>query len=290
METPKEYYYTYYSYEEWGRGYIGSRGCECLPEEDIKYLGSFKDKTFNPTQKIILEIYETREQALEAEVILHDFYDVANNPHFANKAKQTSTKFYYITPFDEASKRGKINGLNHKQNKTGVCGRSKEKIVEDARNAGIVGGKKTYELGIGIHAIAPEQRTENSKKAYTNGLGKMSKEEKSEVSKKGGNKAYELGVGVHSLTKEDKIEIGKKGYANGIGKISKEDKIEIGKKAYANGLGKMSKEERNKNCKKGGSQKWMCLETGYVSNSGGLSMYQKARGIDTSKSNRQRIA
>jgi hypothetical protein len=286
METLKEYYYTYYSYEEWGRGYIGSRGCECLPEDDIKYFGSFYDKTFNPTQKIILEIYETREQALEAEVILHDFYDVANNPHFANKAKQTSTKFYYIIPFEEASKRGKINGLNHKQNKTGVCGRSKEKIVEDAGNAGKVGGKKTYELGIGIHAITPEQRIENSKKAYANGLGKMSKEERSEVCKKGGSMAYELGVGVHSLTKEDKIEICKKGYANGIGKISKEDKIEIGKKAYANGLGKISKEERIKNCKMGGSQKWMCLETGYISNPGGLAKYQKARGIDTSKRKR----
>jgi hypothetical protein len=114
----------------------------------------------------------------------------------------------------------------------------------------------------------------------------MSKEERSEVCKKGGSMAYELGVGVHSLTKEDKIEICKKGYANGIGKISKEDKIEIGKKAYANGLGKISKEERIKNCKMGGSQKWMCLETGYISNPGGLAKYQKARGIDTSKRKR----
>jgi hypothetical protein len=276
METPKEYYYTYYSYEEWGRGYIGSRGCECLPDEDIKYLGSFKDKTFNPTQKIILEIYGTREQALEAEVILHDFYDVANNPHFANKAKQTSTQFYYIPPFDEASKRGKINGLNHKQNKTGVCGRSKEKIVEDARNAGIVGGKKTYELGIGIHAITPEQKSENSKKAYANGLGKMSKEEKSEVSKKGGNKTYELGVGVHSLTKEEKSEVSKKG----------------GNKVKELGLGVcgLTPEQRRVIVKKTNSQRWECCETGYVSTAAGVVTYQKARGIDTSKNNRRRIS
>jgi len=33
METLKEYHYTYYSYEEWGRGYFGSRTCRCLPEE-----------------------------------------------------------------------------------------------------------------------------------------------------------------------------------------------------------------------------------------------------------------
>ena len=93
-----KYFYTYYSYEEFGRGYIGKRECECLPEKDIDYLGSFKDKTFKPTQKIILETFDTVEEALGAECILHDFYEVDINPHFANKARQTSTKFYYITP------------------------------------------------------------------------------------------------------------------------------------------------------------------------------------------------
>ena len=136
METPKEYYYTYYSYEEWGRGYIGSRGCECLPEKDIKYFGSFKDKSFRPTQKIILEIYETREEAIEAEIILHDFYDVANNPHFANKAKQTSTKFYI----------------------------SKEMAIEQ--------GKKTKELGIGIFGLSSEQITERNRKISQKNIGK----------------------------------------------------------------------------------------------------------------------
>jgi len=104
METPKEYYYTYYSYEEWGRGYIGSRGCKCLPEDDIRYFGSFKDKTFKPTQKIILkDDYATREDAYVDEIILHDFYDVGNNPHFANRAKATSTGFsvYGITRSEE---------------------------------------------------------------------------------------------------------------------------------------------------------------------------------------------
>jgi len=69
-DSNKEYHYTYYSYEEWGRGYFGSRSCECLPEEDFKYLGSFKDKTFKPTQKIILkDDYETRVAAIEDEII-----------------------------------------------------------------------------------------------------------------------------------------------------------------------------------------------------------------------------
>ena len=88
-----KHFYVYYSYEEFGRGYIGSRGCKCLPEEDFKYYGSFRDKNFNPTQKIILGVYESRKDAYEAEILLHEFYDVARNPHFANRCKQTSTKF-----------------------------------------------------------------------------------------------------------------------------------------------------------------------------------------------------
>lgn len=94
MINIRNYYYVYYSYEEWGRGYIGYRGCDCLPEEDTKYFGSFKDKTFKPTQKIILGVYKVQEDAIMAEIILHNFYNVDVNPHFANRAKQTSKKFY----------------------------------------------------------------------------------------------------------------------------------------------------------------------------------------------------
>lgn len=89
-----KHFYVYYSYEEYGRGYIGKRECKCLPEEDVSYFGSFKDKTFNPTQKIILETFDSVEKALAAECALHDFYEVDKNPHFANRAKQTSTGFY----------------------------------------------------------------------------------------------------------------------------------------------------------------------------------------------------
>jgi hypothetical protein len=85
--------YTYYSYEEYGRGYIGSRGCKCSIEEDIEYLGSFSDKTFKPTQKIILGVFETRGEAYEAELLLHNFFKVDINSHFANKSKLTSSGF-----------------------------------------------------------------------------------------------------------------------------------------------------------------------------------------------------
>jgi len=88
-----KYHYVYKSFEEEGREYIGCRSCDCLPEEDTKYFGSFSDKSFKPTGKTILFVCETRKEVVEIEIELHDFFDVAVNPQFANRSKQTSTKF-----------------------------------------------------------------------------------------------------------------------------------------------------------------------------------------------------
>ena len=92
----QKYFYVYYSFEEFGRGYIGSRVCKCIPEKDIKYFGSYRDKLFKPTQKIIIETFFSKEEMLNAEILLHNFYEVNINPHFSNKAKQTSNKFSTI--------------------------------------------------------------------------------------------------------------------------------------------------------------------------------------------------
>ena len=110
MKTPQEYHYVYYSYEEWGMGYFGSRTCKCLPEEDVKYFGSFSDKNFKPTQKIILKSdYNTREEAYTDEIILQEYYKVVENPHFANRAYQTSTKFSVFGSTFTESHRKKIS-------------------------------------------------------------------------------------------------------------------------------------------------------------------------------------
>lgn len=89
----KKYFYVYYSYEEFGRGYIGKRECKCLPEEDIKYFGSFADKSFRPTKKIILETFNTRKESCDAEILLQKFYQVDKNSHFANIYIHRSEKF-----------------------------------------------------------------------------------------------------------------------------------------------------------------------------------------------------
>lgn len=84
MSKSKKYFYVYYSYEPWGRGYIGKRECWCPPEEDTEYFGSYRDKTFKPTEKIILKVFDTVEKAFAAEIQLQEFYEVDKNPHFTN--------------------------------------------------------------------------------------------------------------------------------------------------------------------------------------------------------------
>lgn len=121
-----EYHYVYYSYEEYGRGYFGSRTCKCLPEEDIKYFGSFTDKSFKPTQKIIIKSdYSTREDAYNDEIILQKYYKVVENPHFANRAYQTSTKFSTagVIFSDETRKK-----LSEKRRKRKITQKTREKI------------------------------------------------------------------------------------------------------------------------------------------------------------------
>ena len=120
-------HYVYHSYEEWGREYIGVRSCDCMPEEDTKYFGSFYDKTFFPTEKTILFVCETRQEAAEIEIELHDFFDVAVNPQFANQAKQTSTRFDVTgVPRTEETKK-KISVANSGRTRTEE---TKKKISE----------------------------------------------------------------------------------------------------------------------------------------------------------------
>jgi hypothetical protein len=114
-------------------------------------------------------------------------------------------------------------------------------------------GTKTKELGVGIHTQTVEQRREMGKKLYERrkGIHALTPQQRSENSKK--NK--QLGLGIFALTTKERMENGIRG-----GKIG----------------GKIGG-------KKTGAQRWKCLVTGYISNPGGLSTYQKARGIDTTK-------
>lgn len=86
------WHYTYYSYEQGGRGYIGKRTSRVPPKDDL-YLGSFSDKTFRPTNKIVIATYDSAEEALRAESALQRLFQAHKAEHFANRAIYSFGKF-----------------------------------------------------------------------------------------------------------------------------------------------------------------------------------------------------
>jgi len=296
------------------------------------YYGIKKEKYYNQeywgspyTHKWIWEFYTPKKQILE-------LFDYSDDGYIeAQRIEKRIIKPLYnidkwclnencggIISLEINRKTGKIMGQRTKENKTGLFGRSKEKIIKDARKAGAVSAKRNKELGrgifsltkeersetgkknkklkLGIHGLTTEQRSENSKKGGNKNvetghiqklgkiMGQRTKENKTGVYArtkeqriadgiKGGNKAYEMRVGVHARTKEQRIADGIKG-GSISGKINFKNKT---------GIFSLTKEERSEVVKKTNSQKWMCLETGYITTPGPLTRYQRAREIDTSK-------
>lgn len=85
-------HYVYLLLGDDGRYYYGVRSCSCAPAED-QYMGSFSDQAFQPKRKRILSVWDSREEAVAEEIRIHSMRNVAVNPRYANKAKQTSTRF-----------------------------------------------------------------------------------------------------------------------------------------------------------------------------------------------------
>jgi hypothetical protein len=127
---------------------------------------------------------------------------------------------------------------------------------EHCKKSGRKGGTKSAELGIGVHGRSAEQMAEGGRK--------------------GGTKSAELGIGVHGRSAEQMAEDGRKGGRKG------------GTKSAELGVGVHAPGKRSDAAKTTNSQKWMCLETGHISTPGGLSRWQKARGIDVAM--RRRIS
>ncbi len=56
------YYYVYVTFFSNGNFYIGSRECNCNPEEDVNYIGSYKDKNNYEGEKVILKIFHNENE------------------------------------------------------------------------------------------------------------------------------------------------------------------------------------------------------------------------------------
>ena len=92
----KKFHYTYQITElSTNRKYIGVRSSNILPEEDIgiKYFSSSSNKEFIKNQKEnpsnykyeVLIVFDTREEASDHEIELHEKYDVSRNNGYFNK-------------------------------------------------------------------------------------------------------------------------------------------------------------------------------------------------------------
>jgi hypothetical protein len=257
------------------------------------YYGVHKEKKYNEyymgspvTHKWVWDFYTPEKQILE----LFDFTDEGWMK--AQEIEKRLIKPVYNTDkwclnencmgtysLKQASKAGKIGGNKNKELGLGICGLTFEERSKNGKISGKIGGKiggnKNKELRLGVCGLTPEKRSE---------IGKIG-------GKVGGEKTKELKLGFHAYTTEERKELGKKCYdeGKGIASLTKEQLRENAKKAdefnRKNKIGfySITPEQRRETASKTNSQKWMCLETGYITTSGPLTLYQKKRGINTSK-------
>ena len=119
--------------------------------------------------------------------------------------------------------------------------------------------------------------------------GKISLEICSKDGKKGSLVTMEKSVGLFGMSKETHIMGSKKGTQTqkknkiGLFGASKDQLIEWGRMGALGQTKEELSRAGKRGAKKSNSQKWKCLITGYISNAGGLSLYQKSRNIDYSQ-------
>ncbi len=111
-------HYTYWlTCNETGQHYIGKRTSSNVPEED-DYMSSSKvvhemlsnGRTFS---KYILAIWDTSEEAMSHEILLHDIFSVDKNPNFLNMCKQTSSKFVMTSKVASMIQQKKVKDGTH---------------------------------------------------------------------------------------------------------------------------------------------------------------------------------
>lgn len=227
-----------------GRDYIGKHSTDD-PYDD--YRGSFKDKSFQPDKKIVIGYSKTKEGAVWLEIQWQRAFGVAEDPQFANQSYQTSDKF--VTGFSGeehpmyGAKRPDVRERNLRDNPS-KAPEAAAKIAAAARKRKGTDSQETRRK----KAKSLEQRIADNPNYQ------------SETGSKGGAKTRELGVGIFDPANKGK----------GSRARSPENK-------RANGL---------KTSSILNSQKWQNTDPNfppYVSTPAGLSAWQKARGIDTSK-------
>lgn len=102
-------HYTYILTDDSSKMYIGKHSCnkKCTHKTNqpiCDYMGSYKDKSYKPVTKQILDIYDSKQEALLGEVYLHDIFNVDVSELYANQAKQRTDKFSFGGKHSKKSK------------------------------------------------------------------------------------------------------------------------------------------------------------------------------------------
>jgi hypothetical protein len=279
FEEVPYYYYGVHKEKKFGEYYMGSpvanKWCWELytPKKQILELFDFTDKgwieALDVETRLIRPVYNEDKWCLNANCAGHLSLEERSRAGkiggklASAKCKEMGIGIFGITA-EKRTETARKSALKAKEDKTGIFALTKEQLVENAKK----GGQKTKENKSGVHGLSPEERRKNGIKGGSIG------------GKKGGKTNKERKLGICGLTPEQRTENGKKG-----GKV-------MGNKHKQNGTGifSLTEDQKKENSKKGGksssSQRWICTETGYVSNPCGLAKYQIARNIDTSKRKR----
>jgi hypothetical protein len=136
-----KYHYTYEITYPNGMKYIGVRSCTCPPSED-NYYGSSKH-TPTTGDKLILRIFKTRKEAVQHEVYLHNYNDVARNPIYYNKAKQTSTGFDTSGMLMGAIRNYEVSEATKQKLREHNLGKKQSPETKAKRSASLTGKKRT---------------------------------------------------------------------------------------------------------------------------------------------------
>lgn len=141
----KKYHYVYrITNKELNKHYYGVRSSKVEPKLDlgIKYFSSSTDKEFINEQKVNKDIFkykvvrqfDSRKEAINLEIKLHDKFNVGKNNNFYNVSKQTSTGFDRSGISFKHSKETKLKiGLAHKDKMVTEETRMKLSILHKGR-------------------------------------------------------------------------------------------------------------------------------------------------------------
>jgi hypothetical protein len=231
-----------------GRDYIGKHSTN---DPHDNYLGSSRDKSSTPDNKIVIAYAKTAQGAVWLEEQFQRVFDVVENPQFANKSYQTSDKF--VTGF---------KGKDHP-----MYGTKRPDTRERNLNNNPAKNPEAAAKISEARRRSKGKDSEETRRKKAKSLEKRIADNpnyQSEVGIKGGRKTMELGVGLFDPKHRGK----------GARALPPEVRSSNGLKA----------------CAITNSQRWRNTDPNfpaYESTAAGLSAWQKARGID--KSNRIRV-